>query len=205
MRMLTNALLALFTATLLSTGGAEAASQGWKQICSGPEHACSGAKAAPKTSGLKAVKAKPAGKVANASVSKNKKSAYKAPAKKKHVAQAKKTKPAKVAHKKSKGGSSGGAAYQSGVASWYGGKFHGRTTANGEKYNMWSLTAAHKTLPFGTRVKVTNTNTGGTVIVRINDRGPFVAGRVIDLSKAAANEIGMGGLAPVKLTVLGKN
>lgn len=204
MRMLTNALLALFAATLLSTGGAEAASQGWKQICSGPEHACSGAQAAPKSKGLKTVKAKKSGKAANVSVTKKKKTAYKAPAKKKHVAQVKKAKPAMVA-KKNKGGSSGGSAYQSGIASWYGGKFHGRTTANGEKYNMWSLTAAHKTLPFGTRVKVTNSNTGGTVIVRINDRGPFIAGRVIDLSKAAANEIGMGGLAPVKLTVLGKN
>ncbi len=116
-----------------------------------------------------------------------------------------KDKPAKkVASKKKSKGDGGGNSYQSGVASWYGGNFHGRTTANGEKYNMWSLTAAHKTLPFGTRVKVTNTNNGDTVIVRINDRGPFVGGRIIDLSKAAANEIGMGGLAHVKLTILGK-
>ena len=111
----------------------------------------------------------------------------------------------KVASKKSKGGDDeGGSAYESGVASWYGGNFNGRKTANGETYDMWEMTAAHKSLPFGTRVKVTNTRNGNSTIVRINDRGPFVGGRVIDLSRAAANDIGMDGLASVKLTILGK-
>ena len=73
------------------------------------------------------------------------------------------------------------------MASWYGGNFHGRKTANGETYNMNEWTAAHKTLPFGTRVRVTNTRNGDTLIVRINDRGPFIAGRIIDLSRAAAS------------------
>ena len=79
---------------------------------------------------------------------------------------------------------------QKGVASWYGPGFHGRTTANGEKFDMYELTAAHKTLPFGTRVVVHNPRTGKEVVVRINDRGPYAKGRVIDLSKAAANALG---------------
>jgi rare lipoprotein A len=79
---------------------------------------------------------------------------------------------------------------QRGVASWYGPGFHGRTTANGEKFDMYELTAAHKTLPFGTRVVVHNPRTGKEVVVRINDRGPYAKGRVIDLSKAAANALG---------------
>lgn len=80
---------------------------------------------------------------------------------------------------------------QGGVASWYGPGFHGRLTANGERFNQNELTAAHKTLPFGTRVLVENPRTGKQVVVRINDRGPFVKGRVIDLSKAAAQVLGM--------------
>ena len=79
---------------------------------------------------------------------------------------------------------------QRGMASWYGPGFHGRTTANGEKFDMYELTAAHKTLPFGTRVVVHNPRTGKEVVVRINDRGPFAKDRVIDLSKAAANALG---------------
>src|SRR5690606_3685928 len=79
----------------------------------------------------------------------------------------------------------------SGTASWYGGKFHGRKTANGETYDMHGLTAAHRYLPFGTEVVVTNQNNGKSVVVRINDRGPFVGNRIIDLSQAAANQIGM--------------
>ncbi|MDO5691977.1 MAG: septal ring lytic transglycosylase RlpA family protein [Pseudomonadota bacterium] len=78
-----------------------------------------------------------------------------------------------------------------GVASWYGPGFHGRLTANGEKFDMHELTAAHKTLPFGTRVLVHNPRTGKEVVVRINDRGPFIKGRVIDLSKAAAKALGI--------------
>ncbi len=92
-----------------------------------------------------------------------------------------------------------------GNASWYGPNFHGKLTSNGERYNMWAMTAAHKTLPMNTIVKVTNRRNGKSVVVRINDRGPFVATRIIDLSKSAASKIGMigTGTAPVKLEVLG--
>ncbi len=78
-----------------------------------------------------------------------------------------------------------------GVASWYGEAFHGKKTANGESFDMHAMTAAHKSLPFGTLVTVTNIADGRSVVVRINDRGPFVAGRIIDLSKAAAVAIGL--------------
>ncbi len=92
-----------------------------------------------------------------------------------------------------------------GIASWYGPKFHGRKTSNGEVYNMYDYTAAHKTLPMNTMVRVTNLNNGRSVVVRINDRGPFVSNRIIDLSYAAAKKIGMigTGTAPVELEVLG--
>jgi rare lipoprotein A len=92
-----------------------------------------------------------------------------------------------------------------GQASWYGPGFHGRTTANGERYNQHGLTAAHKSLPFGTRIKVTNKNNGRTVVVRVNDRGPYAGGRVIDLSAGAASVLGMmsSGVAPVQLEILG--
>ena len=93
------------------------------------------------------------------------------------------------------------------VASYYADKFHGRTTSNGEKFDMYALTAAHKTLPFNTKVIVTNLSNGKKVTVRINDRGPFIAGREIDLSKAAAEQLGMikSGTAKVKITVVSKN
>ena len=93
-----------------------------------------------------------------------------------------------------------------GRASWYGPGFHGRLTANGERYNQNAMTAAHKHLRFGTKVRVTNLNNGRSVIVRINDRGPFIKGRVIDLSAAAARSLNMihSGVAPVKVTVLGR-
>lgn len=81
-----------------------------------------------------------------------------------------------------------------GQASWYGPRFHGRRTASGERYDMHALTAAHKTLPFGTLVRVRSLVTGREVEVRINDRGPFGAGRVIDVSRAAAEALGMMGL-----------
>jgi rare lipoprotein A len=92
----------------------------------------------------------------------------------------------------------------SGTASWYGPGFHGRLTANGERYNMNELTAAHKSLKFGTKVRVTNNRNGKSVVVRINDRGPYVGKRVIDLSKSAAQEIGMinAGTADVTLEIL---
>ncbi|MDR3200927.1 MAG: septal ring lytic transglycosylase RlpA family protein [Spirochaetales bacterium] len=91
-----------------------------------------------------------------------------------------------------------------GFASWYGGKFQGRKTANGEVFDTNKLTAAHKTLAFGTKVKVTDTESGKFVIVRINDRGPFVDDRIIDLSKAAADIIGLTsrGVAHVRLEVV---
>jgi rare lipoprotein A len=82
---------------------------------------------------------------------------------------------------------------ESGVASWYGPGFQGRRTANGEKYNMYDLTAAHPTLPFGTRLAVRNVRTGKIVVVRVNDRGPFKKSRILDLSYAAAKEVGVFG------------
>jgi len=90
---------------------------------------------------------------------------------------------------------------QVGTASWYGPGFHGKKTANGEIYNQNKLTAAHRTLPLGTEVEVTNVTNGKAVEVKINDRGPYVGGRVIDLSRAAAIELGMKeqGLATVKI------
>ena len=91
-----------------------------------------------------------------------------------------------------------------GEASWYGKPYHGRLTANGEKYNMNKLTAAHRTLPFDTNVRVTNLRNGRRVKVRINDRGPFVGGRIIDLSRKAASKLKMieDGVVPVGLQIL---
>lgn len=80
---------------------------------------------------------------------------------------------------------------QTGLASWYGPRFHNKLTASGEVFDQDDLTAAHRTLPWGTRVKVTNLTNGKSVDVRINDRGPFVKGRIIDLSRAAARELDM--------------
>ena len=93
---------------------------------------------------------------------------------------------------------------ESGVASWYGKKFHGRLTANGETYDMNQMTAAHKTLPFNTRVRVVDLESHKSIIVRINDRGPFIEGRIIDLSRKAASELGLlfKGVAKVRLEIL---
>jgi rare lipoprotein A len=90
---------------------------------------------------------------------------------------------------------------QEGLASWYGGKFQGRRTASGELFDTLQFTAAHRTLPFGTLLLVTNLRNGKSVTVRINDRGPFVYGRIIDLSMAAANAIGLTGegVTPVRI------
>lgn len=92
---------------------------------------------------------------------------------------------------------------QVGLASWYGRDFRGRQTASGERYDMYDLTAAHRTLPLDTIVKVTNLTNNRSVLVRINDRGPFAAGRVIDLSRSAAEMIGMmrAGVVPVRIEV----
>lgn len=93
---------------------------------------------------------------------------------------------------------------QTGEASWYGRQHHGKPTASGETYDMHKLTAAHPTLPLGTRILVTNLDNGRTVEVRVNDRGPFVSGRVLDLSYAAARKLGAigDGIIPVGLKVV---
>jgi rare lipoprotein A len=95
---------------------------------------------------------------------------------------------------------------QRGRASWYGRDFHGKKTSNGEIYNMYAMTAAHKTLPLGTYVRVLNLENNRSIVVRINDRGPFVRGRIIDLSYTAAKEIGIvgPGTARVEVVALGK-
>jgi len=95
---------------------------------------------------------------------------------------------------------------QKGKASWYGRKFHGRKTANGETYNMYAVSAAHKTLPLGTYVRVHNLKNNQKLDVRINDRGPFIQGRIIDLSYAAAKKLGIigPGTAPVEIVALGR-
>ncbi len=94
---------------------------------------------------------------------------------------------------------------QNGVASWYGPNFHGKKTSNGETYNMHAMTAAHKTLPLGVYVKVHNKENGREAIVRVNDRGPFVKNRIIDLSYAAAKKLGVdaAGTAQVRIEALG--
>lgn len=96
---------------------------------------------------------------------------------------------------------------EQGVASWYGDPFHGEKTANCEVYSMYAMTAAHKTLPFGTMLSVTNRENNKTTIVRVNDRGPYCRDRIIDLSYSAAQEIDMvpKGTAPVEIIALGKD
>ncbi len=91
-----------------------------------------------------------------------------------------------------------------GIASWYGPGFHGKKTANGEIYNQNAMTAAHKTLPLGSVVEVKNLNNGKKITVRINDRGPFIDGRIIDLSKKGAQKLGMldSGIARVRVTLV---
>ncbi len=92
--------------------------------------------------------------------------------------------------------------YQVGRASWYGGSFQGRATASGENYNMTDLTCAHRSLPLGTLVRVTNLVNHKSVVVRVNDRGPMLASRVVDLSYAAAHFLGFSGTTQVRLDVL---
>ena len=94
---------------------------------------------------------------------------------------------------------------QTGVASWYGQDFHGKLTSNGERYDMYAMTAAHKTLPLGVYVKVYNRDNGREAVVRVNDRGPFVKGRIIDLSYAGARKLGYDevGTANVRIEALG--
>jgi len=94
---------------------------------------------------------------------------------------------------------------QTGIASWYGADFHGKKTSNGEIYDMHAMTAAHKTLPLGVYVRIQNRDNGRETVVRVNDRGPFVKGRVIDLSYSAAKVLGVdiAGTAPVRIEALG--
>ena len=96
---------------------------------------------------------------------------------------------------------------EKGLASYYDDSFHGRKTASGVKYDKNKFTAAHKTLPFGTKVKVTNPANGKSVVVEINDRGPYIKGRIIELSRKAADQVGMikKGVIPVEVVVVGKN
>jgi rare lipoprotein A len=93
---------------------------------------------------------------------------------------------------------------ENGIASYYHDRFHGRKTANGERFDQGAYTAAHKTLPLGSTVRVTRTDTGKSIVVRINDRGPFITGRIIDLSRRAARDLGMieKGLVKVKVEVI---
>lgn len=102
-------------------------------------------------------------------------------------------------------GKAAGKAFQTGGASFYGNKFNGRRTASGQRFSNSAFTAAHRTLPFGTMVRVVNPRNGRSVVVRINDRGPFVRGRVIDLSSAAARKLGIGGVGTVHLYRLDRN
>ncbi len=91
---------------------------------------------------------------------------------------------------------------QVGTASWYGPGFHGKKTASGKRFNQQALTAAHRSLPLGTRAKVTNLRNGKAVMVTINDRGPYSGGRIIDLSRAAARQLAMDGTAPVRIVAI---
>jgi rare lipoprotein A len=91
------------------------------------------------------------------------------------------------------------------IASWYGPRFHGKKTANGERFNMYAMTAAHKTLPLSSYAEVTNLKNHRSIVVRINDRGPYHGKRAIDLSYAAAKELGISGLGSVQITPLGQN
>ena len=91
---------------------------------------------------------------------------------------------------------------QTGQASWYGPGFHGKKTASGERFNQHALTAAHRSLPLGTRARVTNLRNGKAILVKINDRGPYHGGRVIDLSRAAARHLAMGGISRVRIEAM---
>ncbi len=89
--------------------------------------------------------------------------------------------------------------FETGLASWYGAPFHGRRTANGERYDMNAMTAAHKTMPLPSYALVRNPANGRQVVVKVNDRGPFIKGRIIDLSRAAARQLRIGGVGPVEV------
>lgn len=178
----------------ISMAGALPASANWS--CQGPEMACGNAPSA-----APAKYAKP-GKVSHAKAKKGKyvetaslfDSYDQAPAK---------YRKGKKAYRASYDSEGGGTSYQSGMASYYS---EPQRLASGGRFNPNAMTAAHKSLPFGTRVRVTNQHNGSSVVVIINDRGPYVGGRIIDLSRAAAGAIGMtgAGVAPVRIAVLGR-
>lgn len=191
MRFVMIAALAVLTLGFFDAPQAQA---GWK--CIGAEYVCgSPKKKAYKKSYKKkaAYKKKSKKRYAKKSYSK-KKYAKKTSTKKRYAKKSNSKK--KYASKKNYGGGS------TGIASYY---WQGQMTASGERFNPGALTAAHRSLPFGTRVRVTNHSNGRSVVVRINDRGPFIKGRIIDLSSAAAGVIGMkgAGLARVSVKVVG--
>lgn len=184
MSKMISAVVATIAFALVGAGQANAAAK-WE--CSGPAVACGGtssiARSKPKASSAKVYKS-------------NKSYGYKSSGKKSASYSKKRGKVAKRSY-------SGGGGGSSGIASYY---WQPQRVASGGWFNPNALTAAHKTLPFGTKVRVTNRNNGRSVVVTINDRGPYVKGRVIDLSRRAAQVVGMtgSGIAPVSYTVLGR-
>jgi rare lipoprotein A len=192
MRFVVFAALSVLTLSLFD---ARPASAGWQ--CMGGELACGGSAHASKKA-KKVAKAYQGGKGHKVAYSKSSKrvASYSKSSSRK-VAKVRKSGSSSVASSGSYGGGS------SGIASYY---WQGQMTASGARFNPGAMTAAHRTLPFGTRVLVTNHSNGRSVTVTINDRGPFVKGRIIDLSKAAAGAIGMQGqgLARVSVSVLGR-
>lgn len=176
MRFFAFAALALLTVGLVDARPASAAGR----HCAGPEGACRASHASKKAT--------------------YKKAAYHRNHKANRYAKAEHRAAKRSSHVASKGSYGGGS---SGMASYY---WQGQMTASGARFNPGGMTAAHRTLPFGTKVLVTNRNNGRSVTVTINDRGPFIKGRIIDLSSGAAGVIGMkgSGVAPVSITVLGR-
>ncbi len=193
MRVIMSIALAIVGFVMAHTSSAQAAS-GWR--CIGASYVCSSprkAVAAKRTYKKKYTKRK-------ATYSKyKKKSAYKAKKSRKYASKRRYAKKSKSKSKRYKGG--GGSLH--GIASFY---WQPQAVASGGRFNPNALTAAHKTLPFGTRVRVTNKRNGKSVVVRINDRGPYIKGRIIDLSRRAAGVISMrgAGIAPVSVKILGR-
>jgi rare lipoprotein A len=189
MRFVVFAALSVLTLSLFDARPASAA---WQ--CMGGELACGGSAHASKK---KVAKAYQGGKTQKVAYSKSSKRVANYSKSSKKVAKVRNSGSSSVASSGSYGGGS------SGIASYY---WQGQMTASGARFNPSAMTAAHRTLPFGTRVLVTNHSNGRSVTVTINDRGPFIKGRIIDLSKAAAGAIGMQGqgLARVSVSVLGR-
>lgn len=185
------AVAALLSVGLFDARPASAAT--WQ--CVGPDVACGSAHKAKKASYQKSGHKAAYKKAAYRKASYTKKASYSKKAPHKHANRAARVKRSVAS------GSYGGGSH--GMASYY---WQGQMTASGKRFNPSGMTAAHRTLPFGTRVLVTNRNNGRSVTVTINDRGPFIKGRIIDLSRGAAGVIGMtgSGVAPVSISVLGR-